>query len=126
MRHRKAGRKLNRTWEHRKAMFRNMAKAIIENEKIKTTEPKARELVKLADKLIVFGLENTLHARRKAYKVLGNHWLVKRLFDEIAPRYKGISGGYTRIFKLPNPRKGDAAQMAVVELRKPEQQPSEN
>ncbi|GAB6888564.1 50S ribosomal protein L17 [Desulfothermus okinawensis JCM 13304] len=116
MRHRKSGRKLNRTWEHRKAMFKNMAKSLVEHEKITTTVPKAKELRKLTDKLIHFGLENTVHARRKAFRILEDRSLVKKLFDEIAPRYKGRPGGYTRVVKMAMPRPGDGAEMAIVEL----------
>ncbi len=119
MRHRKTGRKLNRTWEHRKAMFKNMARSLIEHERIKTTEPKAKELRRVIDRLIRFGLENTVHARRKAYRLLENRTLVKKLFEEIAPRYADRPGGYTRIVKLPIPRRGDCASLAIVEFVEP-------
>ncbi len=119
MRHRKTGRKLNRTWEHRKAMFKNMARSLIEHERIKTTEPKAKELRRVIDKLIKFGLENTVHSRRKAYRLLENRTLVKKLFEEIAPRYVDRPGGYTRIVKLPLPRRGDCASLAIVEFVEP-------
>lgn len=115
MRHRKAGRKLGRTWEHRKAMMKNMASSLVIHEKIKTTEYKAKELRKVADRLVAYGLKNTVHARRNAYKILEDRTLVKKLFDEIAPRFNNASGGYTRIFKLAKPRKGDAAPMAIVD-----------
>ena len=116
MRHRKKGRKLNRTWEHRKAMFKNMARSLVEHERIKTTLPKAKELRRLTDKLIRFGLENTVHARRKAFRILEDRTLVKKLFDQIAPRYKNRPGGFTRVVKLALPRKGDCAEMAIVEF----------
>ena len=116
MRHRHSGRQLNRNSSHRKAMFKNMANSLIDHELIKTTLPKAKELRRLTDKLIRFGLENTVHARRKAYRILENRTLVKKLFDELAPRYKERAGGYTRIVKMPYPRKGDGAQLAVVEF----------
>jgi large subunit ribosomal protein L17 len=116
MRHKKAGKALSRTWEHRKAMFRNMARSLLTHERIRTTETKAKELRKVSDRLISFGLEDSLHARRKAYKVLENHQLVQKLFDEIAPRFSGVPGGYTRVVKLGAPRRGDAAPMAMVEL----------
>ncbi len=119
MRHRKAGKRLGRTWEHRKALFRNMARSLLTHEQIRTTETKAKELRKLADRLITFGLENDLHARRKAYKVLENHALVKKLFEEIAPRYADVPGGYTRVVKLGLPRRGDAAPMAIIEMVRP-------
>ncbi len=116
MRHRKIGRKLNRTWEHRKAMFKNMARSLIEHGRIKTTEPKAKELRRLIDRLVKFGLENTVHARRKAYRILENRTLVKKLFEEIAPRYADRPGGYTRVVKLAIPRRGDCAHLAIVEF----------
>jgi len=116
MRHRKAGRKLGRTWEHRKALFRNLACALVDNERIKTTEAKAKELRKLSDRLVNYGLENTVHARRKAYRILEDRTLVKKLFDEIAPRFAERPGGYTRVVKLAKPRSGDSAPMAVVEF----------
>ena len=118
MRHRKSGRKLNRSNTHRAAMFKNMARALMTYEKIRTTEPKAKELRRLADKLITLALRNDLHARRQAYKVLGSHQMVQRLFDEIGPRFEGGTGGYTRIIKLSQPRKGDCAPMVIIELTK--------
>lgn len=116
MRHKNSGRKLNRTPAHRKALFRNMAKALLTYGRITTTEVKAKELRGVVEPLITLGLKNDLHARREAYRVLGNHKLVKRLFDDIAPAYSGIPGGFTRVLKLSVPRKGDAAPMAIIEL----------
>jgi large subunit ribosomal protein L17 len=116
MRHRVKGRKLGKNWEHRKAMVRNLSRALIEREHIQTTEPKAKELRKLSDKLVSYGLEDTVHARRKAFQILEDRTLVKKLFDEIAPRFTDRPGGYTRIIKLAQRRKGDAAPMAVVEF----------
>jgi large subunit ribosomal protein L17 len=116
MRHNKSGRKLNRSSSHRKAMFRNMAKALVTYERIRTTEPRAKELSKVVDRLVTLALKNDLPARRQAYKVLGNHGLVKRLFDEIGPRFVGVKGGFTRVVKLGKPRGGDAAPMAIIEL----------
>lgn len=118
MRHRNSGRKLSRTPAHRKALFRNMAKALLTYGRITTTEAKAKEIRGVVEPLITLGLKDDLHARREAYRVLCSHQLVKRLFDEIAPAYSGISGGFTRIAKLAIPRKGDAAPMAVIELVK--------
>jgi len=118
MRHRKKGRKLNRTWEHRKAMFKNMAQSLIEHERIKTTLPKAKELRRVVEKLVSLALQNNLHARRQAFKILENHQLVKKLFDEIGPRFVGVQGGYTRVVKLALPRKGDAARLAIIEFTK--------
>jgi len=118
MRHRKSGRKLNRTNTHRAAMFKNMARALLTYEQIRTTEAKAKELRRVVDKLITLALRNDLHTRRQAYKVLGSHQMVQRLFDEIGPRFEGGTGGYTRIIKLSQPRKGDCAPMVIIELTK--------
>ncbi|MDD3312803.1 50S ribosomal protein L17 [Pseudodesulfovibrio sp.] len=115
MRHRKSGRKLNRSNTHRAAMFKNMARALLTYEQIRTTEPKAKELRRIVDKLVTMALRNDVHARREAYKVLGSHQMVQRLFDEIGPRFDG-KGGYTRILKLSQPRKGDCAPMVIIEL----------
>jgi large subunit ribosomal protein L17 len=118
MRHKKAGRKLNRTMEHRKAMFRNMCRSLLVHERIRTTLPKAKELRKFVEPLITLALKNDLKSRREAYKILGNHQLVQRLFDEIGPRFADQpSGGYTRIVKFSQPRMGDAAPMALIELK---------
>ena len=116
MRHRKAGRKLNRSWEHRKAMFKNMAGSLVVHESIRTTEARAKELRKVMDRLVTLALRNDVHARRQAYKILAKHSLVKRLFDEIGPRFAGVAGGYTRVVKLGLPRLGDCASMAVIEF----------
>mgnify|MGYP000893341776 CR=1 FL=1 len=124
MRHRNAGKKLGRDTAHRKALFRNMAKSLITYERIRTTEPKAKELRKVVDKLITLALKNDLPARRQAYKVLGNHGLVKKLFDEIGPRFAGVPGGFTRVVKLGLPRPGDAAPMAVIELTRLAEKPA--
>ncbi|HBU37262.1 50S ribosomal subunit protein L17 [Pseudodesulfovibrio profundus] len=118
MRHRKSGRKLNRSNTHRAAMFKNMARALMTYEQIRTTEAKAKELRRIVDKLITLALRNDLHTRRQAYKVLGSHQMVQRLFDEIGPRFEGGTGGYTRIIKLAQPRKGDCAPMVIIELTK--------
>lgn len=116
MRHRKSGRKLGRTWEHRKALMKNMALALVEHERIKTTESKAKELRILADKLVTMALEDSLHARRQAFAILGSHQSVKKLFDEIGPRFKEVPGGYTRVVKFTQPRVGDCAPMALIEF----------
>lgn len=121
MRHSKAGKKLGRTHSHRKAMFRNMVRSLLTYGQIKTTETKAMVLRKDADNLVTLGLRNDLHARRLAYKVLENHQLVQKLFDEIAPRFAGVNGGYTRVYKLGLPRVGDCAPMAVIELTRREE-----
>ncbi len=118
MRHNKSGRKLNRNSSHRKAMFKNMARAVFAHETIRTTEAKAKELRAVVDGLITLALKDDLQARRQAFKVLGNHKLVQHLFDNVGPRYVGGQGGYTRIVKLANVRPGDAAPMVIFELTK--------
>jgi large subunit ribosomal protein L17 len=118
MRHRKSGRKFNRTPAHRKAMFRNMARALISHGRIHTTEAKAKELRGVVEKLVTTALRNDLHSRRLVYQALGSHLLVKKLFDEIAPLYHGVPGGYTRMFKLGLPRPGDSAPLAMIEFTK--------
>ncbi len=118
MRHAKRGRKFNRTASHRKAMFKNMARAVLAHETIRTTEAKAKELRAVVDGLITLALKDDLSARRQAFKVLGNHKLVQHLFDNVGPRYAGGQGGYTRIVKLSAARVGDAAPMVIFELTK--------
>ena len=118
MRHSKSGRKLNRTPAHRKALFRNMTRALLEYGKIRTTEAKAKELRHIVEPLITIAKKNDLHARREAYKFLNSHQMVKKLFDEIAPLFAGVPGGYTRVIKLGMPRQGDAAPLAVIEFTK--------
>ena len=115
MRHLKQGRKLGRTTAHRKALLRNLATALFEHERIITTEPKAKELRRVADKLVTLGKRGTLHARRQALQVVHSNAVVQKLFNEIAPRFAGRQGGYTRILRLGY-RPGDAAAMAVIEL----------
>ena len=116
MRHSNSGRKLSRTPAHRKAMLHNLAKALLIHGKIRTTEIKAKELRRVVEPLITLAKRNDLHARRQAYRVLNDHALVKRLFDEIGPVFAGIPGGYTRILKMAMPRKGDNAPMVIIEL----------
>ena len=116
MRHSNSGRKLSRTPAHRKALLNNLAKALLIHGKIRTTEIKAKELRRVVEPLITLAKRNDLHARRQAYRVLNDHALVKRLFDEIGPVFAGVPGGYTRILKLAMPRKGDNAPMAIIEL----------
>ena len=115
MRHRKTGRKLNRTPSHRKALLRNMVTDLLEHEEMVTTLPKAKELRPYAEKLITLGKRESLHARRRALAVIRRKSVVAKLFDDLAPRYAKRSGGYTRIIKLGN-RKGDAAPLAMIEL----------
>lgn len=98
-------------------MFKNMAAALLTYGRITTTEAKAKEIRGVVEPLITLAQKDDLHSRRQAYRVLGNHKLVKRLFDEIAPLFKDMQkGGYTRVVKLAQPRKGDCAPMAIVEL----------
>ncbi|MEX2201034.1 MAG: 50S ribosomal protein L17 [Dongiaceae bacterium] len=115
MRHGITGRKLNRTSSHRKAMFANMAAALIRHEQIKTTLPKAKDLRRVVDGLITLGKRGDLHARRQAWSMLRNDGLTQKLFGSLAERYKDRAGGYTRVIKAGF-RYGDAAPMAVIEL----------
>ena len=115
MRHRKQGRKLNRTQSHRKAMFMNMSVSLLTHEQIVTTLPKAKELRAVVDKLITLGKRGDLHARRQAAAQLQNNETVQKLFSTLAERYKERPGGYTRVLKAGF-RYGDNAPMAVIEL----------
>ena len=115
MRHRLKGRKLNRTASHRKAMFANMAAALIQHEQIVTTLPKAKELRSIVDKLLTLGKRCDLHARRQAISRTRDVEQSKKLFDVLGPRYKDRNGGYTRVLKAGF-RYGDNAPMAVIEL----------
>lgn len=115
MRHGMSGRKLSRTSSHRKAMFINMAAALVKHEQIKTTLPKAKELKPIVDKLITLGKRGGLHARRQAISRLGDAKLAAKLFDVLAPRYAQRAGGYTRVLKAGF-RHGDTADMAIIEL----------
>jgi large subunit ribosomal protein L17 len=115
MRHRKAGRQLNRNSSHRKAMFRNMAASLIEHELIKTTLPKAKELRRVAEPLITMAKDDNVAKRRLAFARLRSDAAVGKLFGELGPRYKERPGGYLRILKCGH-RPGDKAPMAFVEL----------
>ena len=115
MRHRKSGRKLNRTSSHRKAMFANLASALIKHEQIKTTLPKAKSLRPVVEKLITLGKRGDLHARRQALAQLPDAAMVAKLFGELAERYAERAGGYCRVLKAGF-RYGDCAPMAVIEL----------
>lgn len=115
MRHRKSGRKLNRTPSHRKAMFANMAASLIEHEQIVTTLPKAKEIRPIVEKLVTLGKRGDLHARRQAISKVRDVEMVRKLFDTIATRYADRHGGYIRIMKAGF-RKGDNAPLAVVEF----------
>lgn len=115
MRHAVKGRKLGRTTAHRESLFRNQLQSLVDKERIVTTLPKAKELRPLAEKLITRGKHGTLHARRWVVRWVLKRDLVKKVFDEIAPRFQERPGGYLRITKL-GPRQGDGAEMAVLEF----------
>jgi large subunit ribosomal protein L17 len=115
MRHLKSGRKLNRSGAHRKALFRNMVTSLLEREHLRTTDAKAKELRGIADRMVTLGKRGTLHARRQALAYIRSETVVKKLFDEVAPRFRERAGGYTRVIKLGH-RHGDAAPMSIIEL----------
>jgi large subunit ribosomal protein L17 len=115
MRHRNAHRKLNRKHEHRRAMFANMALALIKHEQIVTTLPKAKDLRPIVEKLVTLGKRGDLHARRQAIAQIRNIRMVKKLFDVLGPRYQSRNGGYTRVLKAGY-RYGDSAPVAVIEF----------
>jgi len=115
MRHALKGRKLNRTSAHRKAMFANMAAALVKHEQIVTTLPKAKELKPFVEKLVTLGKKGTLSSRRQAISTMRDEAMVRKLFDTLAERYKDRSGGYARVLKAGF-RYGDNAPMAVIEL----------
>ncbi|MAT22519.1 MAG: 50S ribosomal protein L17 [Rhodobiaceae bacterium] len=115
MRHNNSQRKLNRTASHRKAMFSNMANALIKHEQIITTLPKAKELRPVVEKLVTLSRNNSLHSRRQAISKLQDLSMVSKLFDVLGPRYADRAGGYTRIIKAGF-RYGDSAPMAVIEF----------
>jgi large subunit ribosomal protein L17 len=122
MRHGFAKRRLNRTSSHRKAMFRAMSCSLIEQEQIKTTLPKAKELRPIVERLITMARKNSLHARRMAISRLQSNKVVAKLFDDIAPRFSNRPGGYIRIMKAGF-RYGDAAPMAIIEFVERKQKP---
>ena len=115
MRHRNAGRKLNRTATHRSALFASLATALIKHEQIVTTLPKAKDLRRVADRLITLAKKGDLHARRLAFARIRDEAMVAKLFDTLGPRYAKRPGGYTRVMKAGF-RYGDSAPMAVIEL----------
>ncbi|MBO5373848.1 MAG: 50S ribosomal protein L17 [Clostridia bacterium] len=108
-------RKLGRPTAHRIAMLRGMVTLLLENGKIETTYARAKELSAVADKMITLGKTNTLASRREALGYITKEDVVKKLFDEIAPKYASRNGGYTQVYKL-GPRRGDAAEMALIKL----------
>ncbi len=115
MRHRKAVLKLNRTSSHRKAMFRNMVTSLFKHQSIRTTDAKAKEVRRWADKLITLAKRGDLHARRQALSIIREKNVVHELFAVATERYGAVSGGYTRVVKLGR-RAGDAASVSIVEL----------
>ena len=115
MRHHIAGRKLSRPTAHRKSMLRTIVTDLLRHESIQTSEAKAKEVRRLAEKVITRGKGGTLHDRRQAATVLTDESVLRKLFDDLGPRYQDRPGGYTRILKL-GPRRGDATPMALLEL----------
>lgn len=108
-------RKLGRASDHRRAMLRTMVTFLLENGKIETTVTRAKEVRSQAEKLITIGKDNSLHSKRQVLSYVTKEEVVKKLFDEISPKYVDRNGGYTRIIKI-GPRRGDAAEMAIIEL----------
>ncbi len=119
MRHRSAGIKLNRTSSHRKAMFRNMVTSLFKHERIRTTDAKAKEIRRWADKLVTLAKRGDLHARRQALSIIREKDVVHKLFEEAPQRFAEVNGGYTRVVKVGF-RRGDAAPISMVELVTPE------
>jgi len=115
MRHQLSGRQLSRNAAHRKALMRNMAAALLRHETIRTTLPKAKELRRVVEPLITLGKNDSLAGRRRAFAQLRDDEIVRKLFEDIGPRFKARAGGYTRILKM-EPRPGDAAPMALMQL----------
>ena len=115
MRHRKTGNRLSRTTSHRQAMIRNMVTSLLDHERIVTTTPKAKEVRKMADRMITLGKRGDLHARRQALAIVRDKAVVAKLFSTLSEEYKDRNGGYTRIIRTGN-RIGDAASMAILEL----------
>jgi large subunit ribosomal protein L17 len=115
MRHKVSGRKFDRPGDERRALLRGLVADLLRHERMKTTEPKAKEIRPLAEKMITLGKDGTVHARRQAMSFINDKHVVKKLFEEIGPRFAARPGGYTRIIKL-GPRLGDGASMAQLEL----------
>lgn len=115
MKHRIVGRRLDRTTEHRTAMFRNLVTSLFRHERITTTTPKAKEIKRFADKFITLAKAGTQHARRQANRDVRDVEVLNKLFDTLGPRFKSRPGGYTRIIRVGR-RAGDAAEMAMIEL----------
>ncbi len=126
MKHRVAGRRLDRTTEHRTAMFRNQVTSLLRHERIETTTPKAKELKRIADKVITLGKSGSAHARRIAFRDVRDGEMIEKLFGPLAERYAKRAGGYTRIVRIGR-RAGDNAEVAMIELteRAPAEAPAE-
>ena len=115
MRHRKGLKKLGRSSTHRQAMLRNMVTSLLDHERIQTTDAKAKELRRVAERMITLGKRGDLHARRQALSFIRSKEVTGKVFDELADRYRERPGGYTRVMKLGQ-RRGDAASMSIIEL----------
>ena len=115
MRHRNANRKLSRSPSHRRAMLRNLVTSLLEHEEVRTTTAKAKEVRRVAERMITLGKRGALAARRRALETIRSKEVAKKLFDTLAPRYGERPGGYTRIYKL-GPRHGDNAEMSLIQL----------
>jgi large subunit ribosomal protein L17 len=115
MKHRVAGRRLDRTTEHRTAMFKNMVTSLLRHERIVTTTPKAKELRRIADRIITLGKRGTPHARRQAHRSVRDVEVLDKLFGSIAQRFQARAGGYTRLVRVAR-RAGDAAELSLIEL----------
>lgn len=115
MRHNKSYRRLGRDTSHRMSMLKNLSRSLIENDRIETTITRAKELRSYVEKMVTLGKKGTIHHRRQAFAKLRNLALVKKLFDELAPKYVDRKGGYTRIMRT-NVRRGDSSQMAIIEF----------
>jgi len=115
MRHKMRGRKFGRESDHRKLMLKNLVLSLIEHGRINTTQAKAKEIRSLTERVITYGKKGTVHHRRMAFKILNNKDMVKKVFDELAPKYTDRAGGYTRVLKNGF-RRGDCAPMAIIEF----------
>ncbi|HHE38988.1 MAG TPA: 50S ribosomal protein L17 [Candidatus Cloacimonetes bacterium] len=115
MRHKVRGKKFGRVSDQRKLMLKNLVVSLIEHGRINTTVAKAKEMRSLAEKVITYAKKGTVHHRRLAFRILNNRTLVKKVFDELAPRYEDRNGGYTRVLKN-GVRRGDCASMAIIEF----------
>ncbi len=125
MRHASRSQRLSLPSEHRAAVLHNLARSVLVHGQIRTTYARAKEAQRLIDRLVTLGKEGSLHARRRAFRILQDRTLVKQLFGEIAPMFVDVSGGYTRVVRLLAPRRGDGAQLAVLALsRLPALQPA--